>query len=102
MGRLDLLLHFLGGVVLAFFFFGAVRKAAALLGDLRPVTHYLLAFSLACNFAALWEIAEFTVDQLAGLRMQKGMHDTMGDLVAGALGAACALGLVAYFTRQAR
>ncbi|OGA30506.1 MAG: hypothetical protein A3I01_19815 [Betaproteobacteria bacterium RIFCSPLOWO2_02_FULL_65_24] len=92
-------LHFLGGAAMAFFFFQAVRIAAAWLGTLRPIGHYLLAFALACVVALIWEIGEFAADQLWGMLLQKNLEETMGDLVFAALGALSALVLLACLRR---
>ena len=91
---LDHLVHFLGGAAIAFFLFCCVRIARELLGVLRQVTPYLLAFALACTVAVLWEIAEFFSDQLLGTRLQHDLPETMGDLIAGLLGAASSLTLI--------
>ncbi|MBT5483988.1 MAG: hypothetical protein HOK55_04615, partial [Gammaproteobacteria bacterium] len=49
----------------------------------------LFAFMLAVGIGALWEVFEFTVDQLFGLNMQKsGLQDTMWDLIVDVIGAA--------------
>lgn len=46
----------------------------------------------ACMFsggaAGIWEIFEFTADRLAGGEMQRGMVDTVTDMIAGNIGAA--------------
>ncbi|MDG2091403.1 MAG: hypothetical protein P8J61_09985 [Gammaproteobacteria bacterium] len=48
----------------------------------------LFAFMLAVGIGALWEVFEFTVDQLFGLNMQKsGLVDTMWDLIVNVFGA---------------
>ena len=42
----------------------------------------LIAFCFALSIGALWEIFEFTMDQVFGLNMQKsGLVDTMWDLI---------------------
>jgi hypothetical protein len=93
--ELDHLLHFLGGAAIAFFLFRCIGIAADLLGVLRKVTHYLFAFALASTIAVLWEIAEFFSDRLLVTELQKSLSETMGDLIAGLVGAASALGVVA-------
>lgn len=90
---LDPLLHFLGGLALAFFFDRGSRVAADQLGQLRTLARNLLAFSLTCTVAVFWEFAEFLSDHYLGTHVQFGMEDTLSDLLLGALGAAVYLGL---------
>ena len=48
----------------------------------------LFAFMFAVGIGALWEVFEFSVDQLLGLNMQKsGLVDTMWDLIVNTIGA---------------
>lgn len=49
-----------------------------------PIILFSLFFSMSC--AALWEIYEFTADQLIGTTMQGNNLNTMGDIVSGVLG----------------
>jgi len=54
----------------------------------RPIVVALIAFSFSVALAALWEIFEFSMDQIFGTRMQKnGLVDTMWDLIIGSFGA---------------
>jgi len=53
-----------------------------------PLTVAFFAFCFAVMIGALWEIWEFTLDQLFGLNTQKsGLVDTMWDLIVDAMGA---------------
>ncbi|RME77908.1 hypothetical protein D6774_02750 [Candidatus Woesearchaeota archaeon] len=53
-----------------------------------PILTALFIFSFALAMGTLWEIFEFTMDQLFGTSMQKsGLMDTMGDLIVDGLGA---------------
>jgi hypothetical protein len=52
-----------------------------------PAAVAFLAFCFALSIGALWEIFEFTVDQIFGTQMQKSATDTMVDLIFDALGA---------------
>lgn len=61
---------------------------------MRPRFVALFAFMFAVGLGGLWEIFEFSMDQLAGTNMQKemlgdpsGLTDTMYDLVVDAVGA---------------
>ena len=49
----------------------------------------VLAFSLGLSIGTLWEVFEFSMDQVFGMNMQKsGLADTMKDLIINAVGAA--------------
>lgn len=64
------------GFVLVFMMFQGDRFAAP------PLAIAVFAFCFAVAIGAMWEIFEFTMDQLAGTNMQKsGLRDTMGDLI---------------------
>lgn len=55
---------------------------------MKPGFVALFSFAFAMAAGALWEIFEFTVDNLFGLNMQKsGLQDTMWDLIVDAFGA---------------
>ena len=45
------------------------------------------AFFFSSAGAGIWEIFEFTADKLAGGGMQRGMVDTVTDMIAGNVGA---------------
>lgn len=74
----------IGVVVLLLLYRGERIKA-------HPNILVLLAFFFAIAIGALWEVFEFSMDQLFGFNMQKnGLHDTMWDLIVDAIGAAIA------------
>lgn len=55
---------------------------------MRPRFVALFAFMFAVGMGGLWEIFEFSVDQMFGLNMQKsGLIDTMWDLIVDVVGA---------------
>src|SRR5262245_46413054 len=93
-------LHFLGGAAIAYFFFRCLHIGGAVLGSLRQVTQYLLGFALASTVAVLWEIGEFASDQFLGTHVQKSLSETMSDLIAGLVGAACSLVVIALIRRS--
>jgi len=62
---------------------------------MKPGFVALFAFMFAVGIGAIWEIFEFTMDQVFGMDMQKamfgdpsGLTDTMWDLIVDAVGAA--------------
>lgn len=61
---------------------------------MTPGFIFLFAFSFAVTIGTLWEIFEFSMDQLFGLNMQKpmrgdpsGLTDTMWDMIVNGIGA---------------
>lgn len=83
----DKFLHFGSGVILAYV--GVLIGRRLTRGENRLIILLFgLAFAIAC--AAIWEIWEFSGDVLFGLDSQRratGVVDTMGDVIAGTLGA---------------
>ncbi len=53
----------------------------------RPSTVAFFSFCFALALGALWEIFEFTIDRTVGTHMQKGLLDTMSDLIVDSVGA---------------
>jgi hypothetical protein len=86
---LDLFMHFVGGVVMAFFLHRASINASLLgvIGPHHPITHGLLVFTATCAVALFWEFFEFISDQTFGTYSQAGLGDTLGDLLFGVIGA---------------
>lgn len=86
----DRVVHFMSGIILGFVGFYAVKW---LLGRLNvtenPLLLTLTSFFFSCACAGFWEIIEFTVDCVSQMGVQHGNSDTMGDIVAGFLGAGC-------------
>ncbi len=85
----DLALH--GSAAVGFGFFGFLFIFMLFEGDrfaAPPAAIAFLSFCVAMTVGALWEVFEFSMDQLFGLNMQKsGLPDTMGDLIINAVGA---------------
>ncbi len=70
------------GFVLVFMLFQGDRFAAP------PLALAVLSFCIAVSMGALWEIFEYSMDQIFGLNMQKsGLEDTMWDLIVNTIGA---------------
>jgi len=66
-----------------------------------PILTAVFVFAFAVAIGAVWEIFEFTMDQLFGLSMQKsGLVDTMTDLIVDCIGALVAAGATyVYLTK---
>lgn len=85
-GPYDKIVHFISGILLAVFGMVIMRK---LMG--ASVGFTVSMIFAACMFssgaAGIWEIFEFIADKLAGGEMQRGMVDTVTDMIAGNTGA---------------
>ncbi len=87
----DLVLHagsgFLIGIT-GFLLVFALNQNKRINMHLTPGFIALFAFMFSLGIGALWEIFEFTMDQLFGMNMQKsGIVDTMWDLIVNCVGA---------------
>jgi hypothetical protein len=87
----DLVLHagsgFLLGI-LGFLLVYVLNEKEDVELDLHPKFIAFFAFIFAMGMGAIWEIFEFTMDQLFGMNMQKsGIVDTMWDLIVDGFGA---------------
>ena len=94
---LDVPMHALGGVAIAFFFHRASVNASrfGVFGPFHPFTRVVLVAALTCTAAVVWEWAEFASDRLIGTGHQPGVADTMLDLFFGETGGLLLLALLA-------
>lgn len=93
----DIALHSTSGLLLGlvgFLLVYVLNESRRIDLHMLPGFVALFAFTFAVTVGALWEIFEFAVDQLFGMRMQKpmlgdpsGLTDTMWDLIVDTLGA---------------
>lgn len=84
----DRIIHYLSGILLAeagIILVTYLFKKRDITPDKLVMLIFAFLFSAAC--AGFWEIYEFTADQLFGVAMQGDNLNTMGDIVAGVLGA---------------
>ena len=93
----DKFVHYLSGIVLAFlgFYIAKALLDKKQISDNGNFLKNTIAFLFSCSCAAFWEIYEFTVDNVLKMQSQGDNSNTMGDIVAGVLGAATYL--VLYF-----
>ena len=84
----DPISHFTGGMAAAFFFRRAAVSASELLGELTAAGLDVLSFALTCSIAVFWEIGEFASDRILGGNVQRGLGNTMRDLMCGIAGGA--------------
>lgn len=92
-GPYDKIVHFFSGILLAWL--AAVLLSRIFDKAVASVKNNKLYMLLQCGFAfffssagaGIWEIFEFTTDRLTGGEMQRGMVDTVTDIIAGNTGA---------------
>ncbi|MDD7792844.1 hypothetical protein [Clostridium sp. 'White wine YQ'] len=85
----DKFLHLISGMILAcigyLIFYKLTREIDR--KSLNPLLGVLFSLFFSITMAGVWEIYEFTTDQLFGLDSQRySLIDTMGDIIAGAIG----------------
>ena len=85
--NLDIPVHFMGGVVITFFYRSAIRNSQEIVGDIPPLIQTLFAFTCTGTTAILWEFYENILDHFFGFHMVQGVRDTMVDLAMGLFGA---------------
>ena len=87
----DIVLHIGSGFllgVLGFLLVYVLNEKEDVDLNLKPKFIAFFAFLFAMGMGAIWEIFEFTMDQVFGMNMQKsGLVDTMWDLIVDGVGA---------------
>jgi hypothetical protein len=84
----DIPIHFLGGMAIAFF----CSRTLDILGDYAIVDRVddllraVLLITLTATAAVFWEFAEYVSDRVFGTRAQEGLEDTLFDMLLGILG----------------
>ena len=100
--RLDIPMHLIGRVAIAYFFHRASITASAhgIIGPFHRVAHTVLVFALTCTAAVFWEFAEFITDRFFRTQAQLGLQDTLGDMFIGILGGATFLVIAGVAIRR--
>jgi hypothetical protein len=87
----DILLHTGSGLILGIFGFllvYVINEHEDLELDMKPSFVALFAFMFSLGMGTIWEIFEFSLDQLFGMNTQSGsLVDTMSDLIVVGIGA---------------
>jgi hypothetical protein len=96
----DIAMHFLGGLAIAFFFWRTSVHAskAGVIGGINRTGIGVVVFGLTCAAAVFWEFAEYLSDRYFGTNTQLGLSDTLGDMLCGIVGGSvfvAAMGLLA-------
>ncbi|HMR55599.1 MAG TPA: hypothetical protein PKD34_03350 [Candidatus Doudnabacteria bacterium] len=88
---LDVPMHFLGGVAIAFsaYYFLTYADITSKQVAVKLLSLFLI-LALTALSAVGWEIFEYGMDRIFKTRMQPSVHDTMKDLAFGLLGGAIA------------
>jgi len=84
---LDIPFHFLGGVVITFFYRSVIRNSQKLIGEIPFPVQVLFAFTCTGTTTILWEFYENLLDFFIGTHMVRGLQDTIMDLFLGLFGA---------------
>lgn len=83
---LDVPTHFMGGVVITYFYRVAIRHSQTLVGEIPFPIQVLLAITSTGTTTVLWEFYENLADVFLGTQMVRGLEDTIVDLSVGILG----------------
>jgi len=91
---MDIPMHFLGGFSAAFtyMFLIDILRHENLMGKMHFLVYFIFVISLVSLTAVLWEFFEFSLDMLFEAYNQKGLGDTLGDILIGLIG-----GIVGFF-----
>jgi hypothetical protein len=83
----DKLMHFFGGIILAFTFFPILNYLQKE-GDLKvdKLIKFIFAISLIISVAVFWEFYEFIMDYFFNVNWQSSVADTISDLFLGMFG----------------
>lgn len=84
---LDIPFHFLGGVIITYFYRSVIRSSQKLVGEIPISIQILFAFTCTATTTILWEFYENLLDYFVGTHMVRGVQDTIIDLFLGLMGA---------------
>jgi hypothetical protein len=88
----DKLMHALGSGLLTLVIITAVVQYCKYKRLTLPLfLHFLLVLGISISLGTIWEIFEFSVDQTGLFIAQRGLQDTMLDLIANFAGISCAM-----------
>ncbi|MEM6709868.1 MAG: hypothetical protein AAF648_13895, partial [Pseudomonadota bacterium] len=91
-GLYDKSAHLFGSAALAWIGLGALNRRDLFEGEpIRRTLAHVIVLMATLSLGTLWELFEFAIDQTGLFRAQRGLDDTMFDLLANTLGAAAAV-----------
>lgn len=87
---IDIPMHILGGVFIAYSFSLAVTyfQQRKILSELNVLSRIVFLFALTSLATVIWEFGEFTLDSLFATLAQASLADTMLDMFLGLVGGA--------------
>jgi hypothetical protein len=96
--EIDIPMHIVGGVFIAYSFSLAVTyfQERKILSELNVLSRGFFLFSLTSLATVIWEFGEFTLDSLFGTCAQASIEDTMLDMFLGLVGGAA---LIVFLSR---
>ena len=97
--RLDIPMHVLGGVFIAYSFSLAVMyfQERKLLSELNICSRSVFLFALTSTATVIWELGEFTIDFFFGTNAQASLEDTILDMFLGLVGGTA---LIVFLARR--
>jgi hypothetical protein len=95
--QLDIPTHFLGGVVITYFYRVAIRHSQSLVGEIPFPIQVIFAFTCSGTTTIFWEFYEYIFDFFFHTQMVRGVTDTTVDFFVGLLGA---LATSLFYRRQ--
>ena len=81
----DKILHFSSGLLLGYIGFVLYDLLFENKNDIKGKMIFAITFGIAT--AGLWEVWEFSCDEILGMTLQKSIEDTMYDITCGSIGA---------------
>jgi hypothetical protein len=93
---IDIPTHFLGGVVITYFYRVAIRHSQKLVGEVPFPVQVIFAFTSTGTTTIFWEFYEYIFDFFFHTQMVRGVTDTIVDFFVGLLGAL----VVSFFYKQ--
>jgi len=85
---LDIPMHVIGGVAIAYFISGTIVAAERhdFIPSIGTFIHLTLILALTTSATVFWELAEWTTDHTIGTHAQQGLDDTLLDMLCGVIG----------------
>jgi hypothetical protein len=93
----DIPTHFLGGMVMAYFYRTAIRNVQRIVGEIPFLIQVIFAFTCTATTTIFWEFYEYLFDFFFHTQMIRGTTDTIVDYFVGLLGA---LATSLFYRRQ--
>lgn len=94
---MDIPTHFMGGVVITYFYRVAIRNSQKIVGDIPHSIQVIFAFTCTGTTTVFWELYENFADHFLGTHMVRGLEDTIMDLILGLSGA---LVLILFYRKR--